>query len=190
MIGRLLRLAWLGFLASIFASVIGAFAAKRTTVSVGEPEDDEVALAGVLEPFNFRSTAKAFRGGSLLLWMAGGDIDLRAASLDAGGATLSTRLIMGGGRILVPDTWRVTTKLLPIVGGIDARSVESLVLPADAPHLEITGWAFMGGFSIVALPAETPVHQAEAAVAEVVVKTTGKRNGRRAATVESTEPTA
>ena len=181
MLGRLIRLVVFGFVATITASTIGAAIAKRRIVSRGGPGDDEVALATVMDELHFRSTAKAFRGGSALLWMGGGDIDLREATLDPAGATLTVTTIMGGGRILVPPTWRVTTNLVAIMGGIgDMRRVEDAALPAHAPHLELRGLLFMGGFGLV-----TEDTVSEDKVAEVVVKAAGKKNGQKAGTVES-----
>jgi hypothetical protein len=134
-----------------------------------------------MDELRFKSTAKAFRGGSALLWMGGGDIDLREATLDPAGATLSVTTIMGGGRILVPPTWRVTTNLVAIMGGVgDMRKVDDVALPADAPHLELTGWLFMGGFGLV-----TEDTAGEDKVAEVVVKTVGKKNGKEGSAVET-----
>jgi hypothetical protein len=182
MLGRLIRFVALSFFATIAASTIGALVARGRVVSRGNPEDDEIALATIMDQVAFRSTAKAFRGGSALLWMAGGDIDLREATLDPAGATLRVTTIMGGGRILVPPTWRVSTSLIGIMGGVgDARGVDDEALPADAPHLELTGWLFMGGFGIV-----TDEKAGEAdKVAKVVVKTVGKKNGKSAEAVES-----
>ena len=182
MLGRIIRLVMLGFFATIAASTVGAFIAKRRVVSRGGPEDDEVALATIMDEIKFRSTAKAFRGGSALLWMSGGDIDLRGATLDPAGATLRVTTIMGGGRILVPSTWRVTTNLIAIMGGIgDARGVDDDALPADAPHLELRGWLFMGGFGLVTGDEGARGDK----VAEVIVKAVGKKNGKHAEVVES-----
>lgn len=182
MFGRLIRVVVVGFIATITASTIGAFIAKSRITSRGGPEDDEVALATVMDEIRFKSTAKAFRGGTALLWMGGGDIDLRGAILDPEGATLRLTTIMGGGRLIVPSTWHVTTNLIAIMGGIgDARGVDDDALPADAPHLELSGLLFMGGFGLVTLDEDAAGDK----VAEVVLKAVGKKNGKSANVVES-----
>ena len=118
MIGRLIR--WtLGLL--VLASIgemIAAFITKQRTPSVGDADSDEIALVTIFEPLEFTSTATAFRGGSLLCWYGGGDLDLRDASLDPDGAHLTVKVIMGGGRVLVPDEWIVETHVAPILGGV------------------------------------------------------------------------
>jgi hypothetical protein len=182
MLGRLIRLVAFSFFATIAASTIGALIARNRIVSRGGPDDDEIALATIMDEIRFKSRAKAFRGGSALLWMSGGDIDLREATLDPAGATLRVTTIMGGGRILVPPTWRITTNIIAIMGGVgDTRGVEDEALPAHAPHLELTGWLFMGGFALAT--EETAARPDK--VAEVVVKATGKKNGQTAEVVES-----
>jgi hypothetical protein len=67
-------------LASIVAAVM---ATNRRTqiVKVDDPELDEVHLAAIFEPLSFKSTASAFRGGTVELWYGGGIIDLRGATL-------------------------------------------------------------------------------------------------------------
>jgi hypothetical protein len=180
MLGRIVRFIVFAFVATITASTIGALIARGRLVSRGEPEDDEIALATVMEELRFTSTAKAFRGGSAILWMGGGDIDLRSATLDPAGAKLRLKVVMGGGRILVPSTWRVSTNLISIMGGIgDTRGVEDDALPADAPHLELTGALFMGGFAL------TSLEPAEDEVAEIVVTAAGKKNGAKPVAVET-----
>ncbi|HLA16619.1 MAG TPA: hypothetical protein VJZ72_06920 [Candidatus Limnocylindrales bacterium] len=182
MLGRIIRFVALSFAATVVASTIGAMVARNRVVARGGPADDEVALATIMDEVNFKSTAKAFRGGSALLWMSGGDIDLRGATLDPAGATLRITTIMGGGRILVPSTWRVTTNLVAIMGGIvDSRGVDDDALPVDAPRLDLRGWLFMGGFGLATEDEGTEADK----VAKVVVKTAGKKNGKTADVVES-----
>ena len=76
-----------GFILALGSSLVGAAVAKRRLPSVGTDEDDEVALTAILAPVEFESHATAFRGGSVLLWFGGGDVDLRGVRLDPAGAT-------------------------------------------------------------------------------------------------------
>jgi hypothetical protein len=180
MFGRIVRFVVFGFIAMITASTVGALIAKGRITSRGGPADDEVDLVAVMEELRFQSTAKAFRGGTALLWMGGGDIDLRDATLDPAGASIRLKVVMGGGRIIVPPTWRISTNVVSIMGGFgDSRGIDDDALPADAPHLELRGVQFMGGFGIVSDPTASPDQ-----VAEVVVKAV-KKNGRSAAEVET-----
>ncbi len=149
--GRVItRLVALLFGALIGAAICGAVAAlfaRRTLTSSGEPDSDEIALVSIFEPLEFTSSAQSFRGGSLLCWYGGGTLDLRGAQLDPAGARLQVRAIFGGAQILVPETWRVTSEVIGIFGGVgDGRP--KVERPDDAPELILEGLAIMGGVGI------------------------------------------
>ena len=147
MIGRLIRrILAIAVLASI-ASGIAALIAKQRLVSIGEPEDDEVALVAIFGPLAFSSTAAAFRGGSLIAWYGGGEIDLRGATLDPAGARLTVKAVFGGVQLVVPDDWQVEFQLIGVMGG--AGDVRGARGRADtAPRLVIDGFAVFGGVGV------------------------------------------
>ena len=145
--GRLFR--WtIGLLVvSSIVELIAAYLVKQRTPSVGDPEDDEVALVAIFAPLKFVSTAGAFRGGSVLLWYGGGEIDLRGATIDPAGARLTVRVLTGGAQVIVPDDWRVDLQVVSILGGTgDARP--AMGRRDDAPLLVIDGFAAVGGIGI------------------------------------------
>ena len=177
MIGRLLGLVFAGFVISSIAAAIGARIMKDRLVPIDSPDADEVRLVAILEPIDFRSTARSFRGGTLDCWYGGGVVDLRGATLDPAGARLEVRGIFGGGQFIVPDNWRVRTDVRGVGGIGDARP--KIERPVTAPLLTIEGVAFMGGFGIT-----SELSQREAdAVAQAVA-----RRGRRNGVVETAEP--
>jgi hypothetical protein len=177
-IGRLLALVFAGFVLSSIAAAIGARMMKQRLVPLDAPDADEVRLVAILEPLDFRSTSTNFRGGTLDCWYGGGVIDLREAKLDPAGARLEVRGIFGGGQIIVPETWRVTTNVNGVGGVGDARP--KIEQPVTAPLLVIEGIVFMGGFGIT-----STLSQEEAdAVADAVA-----RRGRRNGTIEAPEVT-
>jgi hypothetical protein len=147
MIGRLIRrILGIAVLASI-VSAVAALVAKQRLISIGEPEDDEIALVAIFEPLQFASTAPAFRGGSLITWYGGGEVDLRGATLDPAGARLTVKAMFGGAQLVVPDEWQVDIDMVGILGGVgDARPARGR--PADAPRLVIDGIAAFGGVGI------------------------------------------
>ncbi|MGZ6260312.1 MAG: hypothetical protein ACXWPO_09250 [Candidatus Limnocylindrales bacterium] len=153
---RLLGLLVAAFVATMVGSAVAAAAAKRRIVPTTDPAANEVTLASIFGPLGFRSTAKSFRGGTLDCWYGGGVLDLRDASLDPAGATLAVRALFGGGQIIVPADWDVTTRVLGIGGVGDAR--QDVERPANAPHLTLRGWALFGGF---ALMSELPEGEAD-----------------------------
>jgi hypothetical protein len=130
------------------ASAIGAAIARNHMVSRGQPEDDEFDLVAIMSPLDFTSTAKAFRRGSYLAWYGGGSLDLRGASLDPAGATLTVRAIFGGFRLVVPASWRVENRMLGIFGGSGDGRPASMIA-TDGPVLVLEGWAFFGGVGVV-----------------------------------------
>ena len=149
MIGRLIRFVVGGSILVIGSTLVGAAVARRRIPSIGTDEDDEIALAAILVPIGFESHATAFRGGSVLLWFGGGDIDLRGVTLDPAGARLTIRAIFGGGRLLVPENWAVDLRMLAIFGGsADVRP--ALERSPDSPRLLVDGLAVFGGLAVFA----------------------------------------
>jgi hypothetical protein len=146
-IGRVAAVFTGGLMVASIIGAIAARAAKRQIVLVDAPEADEVRLAAIFEPMSFRSLAKSFRGGTVDCWYGGGVIDLRDATLDPAGARLEVRAIFGGAQILVPDTWRVSSKIVGIGGLGDGRPRRELA--EDAPSLTIDGLAVFGGFGVM-----------------------------------------
>jgi hypothetical protein len=149
-IARLLGLAVLALTAAAGIAAVMARSAKERFVPLDDPAADEVRLGAFFEPLEFRSTAAAFHGGEVELWFGGGVIDLRGATLDPAGATLSVRAIFGGAQIVVPEAWRVTSRVMGLGGAGVAPSLspEPSEGTSDAPHLVVEGTAVFGGFGI------------------------------------------
>ncbi len=146
--GRLIRWTIGGLIVAMGSLLAGAAVAKRRVPSVGNEDSNEVALTAILEPLAFESHSTAFRGGSLLTWFGGGDVDLRGVRLDPAGATLSVRTLFGGGRVLVPETWNVDLRVMAVFGGsADVRP--AFERAPDAPTLVIEGVAVFGGFAVM-----------------------------------------
>jgi hypothetical protein len=160
---RVVGLIWTGIMLVSLVGAIAARAAKSRSASVEAPDADEVAITAFLEPLNFRSTATKFRGGTVDCWYGGGAIDLRDAVLDPAGALLKVRAVFGGSQILVPETWRVSSRVVGIGGLGDARP--RVEYAADAPHLTIEGVAVFGGFGIASEMSEAQARGLREAVA-------------------------
>ena len=153
-VGRVFRLFFRLMMLTTILGMIGAIVAKRQLPSSADSEADEVRIKAVFEPMNFKSTARKFKGGTIDCWYGGGAVDLREATLDPAGAHLAVRAIFGGGQIVVPDSWRVTSRVVGIGGLGDARA--PIGRAEDAPHLTIEGIAVFGGFGVMSeLPEAT-----------------------------------
>lgn len=179
MIGRFVAVILGAFAATMIGALIAARMAKERIVPIDDPALDEVTLAAIFGPLDFKSTATAFRGGTVECWFGGGVIDLRGATLAPGGAHIEIRAIFGGGQIVVPDDWRVTTRVIGIGGAGDARP--GVERADDAPHLTIEGIAVFGGAGITS---SIPEAQA-AAMAKAVRRAAGETSE-----VEALEPAA
>ena len=87
-----------------------------------------------------------FKGGELTAVMGGCEIDLRRASIAGGEAQIEIFAFWGGVEIKVPEDWSVTNKVVPIMGGIDDKSVPPK--GGATKRLILTGYAIMGGAEI------------------------------------------
>jgi hypothetical protein len=160
-IGRLFGLLLVTWFATM--AVAASMAMQRKKAIVAEPPDeadDEVALTAIFESLDFESHAPAFRGGTLECWFGGGSVDLRGATLDPAGATLTVKAIFGGGQILVPDSWVVESRVSGIGGTGDARQTASAEAAAGAPTLVIEGLVVFGGFGIMSRDPRPEAHEA------------------------------
>ena len=170
-----------GLMLASIAGMLAARAAKQHIQTLDEPDADDVRLTAIFEPLSFRSTATQFRGGTVDCWYGGGVIDLRDALLDPAGARLQVRAIFGGAQIVVPETWRVSTRVVGLGGIGDGRSnVERDEL---APHLTIDGVAIFGGFGVTSDLSEDAARGLEQAVAQ-----TARRQHRAAASDPQVAP--
>jgi hypothetical protein len=144
--GRLVGLLFGTMLVLQSVGVAFALRRKRQASLAPGPASDDLALTSIFGPLDFTSTAQAFRGGTLTCMYGGGILDLRGATLAPGGATLRIQAFNGGAQVLIPDSWRLESKVIGLGGVADARP--RIDRPADAPTLSIRGWAMFGGFGI------------------------------------------
>jgi hypothetical protein len=132
--------AWAG------AAAAAAFV-KRAVPSLGDEAADELSLVAILDGIELKSRSKAFKGGSMLAWLGGIEVDLREAEL-APGARLSTHALVGGIEITVPPGWRVDSNVKALVGGVDVPT--PVQESPDAPVLRLEGMAVFGGIEVSA----------------------------------------
>ena len=179
-IGRLTAILTGAFALTAIGAALAARAMKERIIPIDSPDAPEVTLRAIFEPIQFRSSSTMFRGGTLDCWFGGGIIDLRDAILDPGGARLEIRAIFGGGQIVVPESWRVTTNLVGIGGIGDGRS--QIQRPVTAPLLVIDGIVLFGGFGVTSELSEQTV----TAVADAVAR----RKSRSETAAPESEPAA
>lgn len=118
---------------------------KRAVPSQGDAESDEVGLVAVFDGVQLASRATAFRGGSMLAWYGGIDVDLREATL-APDAQLAVTALFGGVSLRIPAGWRVESSVRSAAGGFDVSGSDPD--DPDAPVLRIEGRALFGGVAV------------------------------------------
>lgn len=118
----------------------------RGMSSGGEVSLDELRSFNIFSGSELASDSPNFRGGSVGAVFGGAEIDLRNASL-APDAVLDVFVMFGGIELRVPDGWRVTTRGMPILGGVENKTGKDR-LPADAPTLLISLTVLLGGLEI------------------------------------------
>jgi hypothetical protein len=125
---------------------------KRSLVSRGDEESDELALVAIFDGIKLESRTRAFRGGSMLAWYGGIEVDLSEAEL-APGAHLRLTALFGGIAVRIPAGWRVESTAKALAGGVDVKTRDAE--DPDAPTLTIDGLAALGGIAIGAKKAES-----------------------------------
>jgi hypothetical protein len=137
----------MGLLAALGSAVAAVIARGRMT-SRGGPADDELDLVAIFEPMDVTSTAGALRRVSVTTWYGGGTLDLRAATLDPAGATITARSIFGGMQLVVPATWRINLQSVGFAGGA-ADTRDPAGVDPTGPLLTVRSTAVFGGIGIV-----------------------------------------
>lgn len=146
---RLIILAVLAKIAGHVAIALAAVRCKRQAPPRPDPAADEIDLVTIMSGEEFASTASAFRGGRVICWYAGVDLDLRGATLDPAGAHLEVRTAYGGTRVVVAPGVPVRVAVPPIFGGT-MNETGAPKPTAETPGLEITGFTVLGGLQVIA----------------------------------------
>lgn len=115
-----------------------------------------VSMFAVMSNVKRASSAPRFRGGDVVAFMGGGQLDLRLATIPPGEeAVLDILTVMGGVDLWVPSHWEVSTPLLPFMGGVDDKRLPPLPSDVNAPpqgtaagRLVLRGFVMMGGVNI------------------------------------------
>lgn len=105
---------------------------------------DILNTTAVMSGANIKSDTQDFKGGELTAVMGGIDLDLRQASIQ-NEAVLRVFALWGGISIKVPADWSIAVKGVPILGGIDDKTVPPM---NPVKRLIIDGEVIMGGVEI------------------------------------------
>lgn len=129
---------------------------QRGNGAAGSDANDTITAFAVMSGVKRVVTSDRFRGGELTLFMGGGQIDLRQATIPRGeAAVLDVFAVMGGCEIFVPDTWTISVPLVAVMGGVDDKRLPALPTGVESaagglapPRLVLRGLVMMGGIEI------------------------------------------
>jgi len=116
-----------------------------------QPQEAEIAdsphlkLVAIWGGGEYRIHSKDFRGGDLIAFMGGFDVDLRNADIEGDQAVINVSALMGGGVIRVPETWAVSMRIAAFMGGHSLKAREGA---QPNKRLIVKGLAVMGGVEV------------------------------------------
>ena len=145
---RVIRTVFLLFTGAVLG-VLGAAGLLRgwfgRRAGAADPSSDEIEIVAIFDGAELTSQASAFRGGRVLAWFGGIDVDLRGATI-VDGAELDVRALFGGIAVHVPAGVRVDGHGRAILGGVDLSSGG----PDDpgTPTIIVRAAAAFGGISV------------------------------------------
>ncbi len=98
-----------------------------------------------------------FRGGDLVAFMGGSELDLRQAKITENPAVIDAIAVWGGIDIKVPEDWRVRIEGVPLLGAfeddtdpepLDEPSEHGALPASQTQELVVKGFAVMGGVAV------------------------------------------
>jgi hypothetical protein len=149
--GTIVRTVGLAFAAIVVGMIAWALKARQDAgdrLLPPAPDADEIDVVAIFAPLDYRSTAKAFRGGSIDVRFSGAQFDLRGATLDPAGAHLRVRVAFAGVSLVVPDSWHVVSRVDGFGGVGDSRPTADQPAAPGAPTLTIEGMVTGAGLGI------------------------------------------
>jgi len=110
------------------------------------PGGDDLAISQVFSGSVRKVESQNFRGGKADVVFGSAEIDLRAAKLAGGQATLVLSVVFGGIEVYVPRDWQVVLEGSPVLGSIDSHK-KAATVPATQT-LTVKGSAVFGSIEV------------------------------------------
>jgi predicted membrane protein len=111
----------------------------------GKSADATMSGVAILGGVSRGNNSRMFRGADLLAIMGGYQLDLRQAAIH-GDAVIDLFVMWGGIEIRVPEDWSVSSKIVPVMAGVEDKTRPPQ--GAREHRLELRGFALMGGVEI------------------------------------------
>ena len=119
----------------------------RPSAITANSDSTILAVLGVRKE---KVTSRNYRGGRIIAFMGGCELDLTHADMENGPAELEIFAMWGGIEIKVPEGWEVTGNILPVMGGADVRTKAA----PGGRKLVVNGFVMMAGVDIKSIAAE------------------------------------
>jgi len=123
-----------------------AFGFRPSAIAVGS-DSTMLCVLGVRKE---KVTARNYRGGRIIAFMGGCELDLTQAEMENDPAEIEIVAIWGGVEIKVPEGWEVIGNMLPIMGGADIRTKAA----PGGRKLVVNGVVIMAGVDVKSKAAE------------------------------------
>ena len=91
--------------------------------------------------------SKNFKGGDIVSFMGGSEINLTQADFN-GRITIDATNIFGGTKLIVPPNWDVQSDITAVFGGVDDKRQVEGVIPDPQKVLILDGFCMFGGIEI------------------------------------------
>jgi len=134
-----------------FILLIVGFAILRQAMigsKSGEAENDFINLTFILGGGDHKFNSKSFKGGKVSAIMGGGKIDLRDAEMVEDEVFFDVFAFWGGVELIVPQSWQVNMKAIPILGGAENKTGPDPNGATQVKRLTLRGTAIMGGMEV------------------------------------------
>jgi cell wall-active antibiotic response 4TMS protein YvqF len=95
--------------------------------------------------------SRDFKGGRLVAFMGGCQLDLTEADIQHGPAVIELLVLMGGIDMRIPDGWEVIGEAVPFMGGIEIKTRSK----RTNRRLVLRGFVMMGGVDVKDAAART-----------------------------------
>ncbi len=114
--------------------------------AIGAMTADELNISQIFSGSVRKIESQSFKGGKADVVFGSAEIDLRAAGLAGGRATLVLSAVFGSIEVFVPRDWQVVLEGTPVLGSIETRKRAADVAPTQT--LEIKGSAVFGSIEV------------------------------------------
>jgi len=118
---------------------------SRSSVAKNAADSNSFHTVAVMGGVGRGVASSDFIGGDAVAVMGGCEINLSGAKI-TNEAVIDVLAFWGGIEIRVPRGWKVSTEVVPILGGVVDKTERDV--PAGAPTLIIRGSAIMGGVEV------------------------------------------